>query len=138
MLVNKVTQDQTKAGTSIKGYIENSDQFMNNFKATRDSEFSQYSEIGQDMIEKLHENRNAEIGIIKGENSANIDLIKVSRKNQGSKFKQESYQKIDDLKEDKTEDEEKLLEHFLKKRDDKAKFAEVVRVRQAKLSELNE
>lgn len=58
-----------------------------------------------------------------------MDLMKVSRKNQGSKFKQESYQKIDDLKEDKTEDEEKLLEHFLKKREDKAKFAEGVRER---------
>ena len=47
--------------------------------------------------------------------------------NQGSQFKLEKYDKVDDLRVNQTEDEEKLIELFLKKRDEKAKFAEGVR-----------
>ena len=37
-----------------------------------------------------------------------------------------------------TDDEEKLLAHFLKKREDKAKLAEGIRERQQKMLELND
>lgn len=50
----------------------------------------------------------------------------------------EKYDKVDDLKVDQTEDEDKLIEHFLKKRDEKAKFAEGIRDKQAKMMELND
>jgi hypothetical protein len=41
----------------------------------------------------------------------------------------DKYESLDDLREDMTDDEEKLIAHFLKKREEKAKFAEGVRER---------
>lgn len=48
-------------------------------------------------------------------------------------FKLDKYQRVDDLQVNQTEDEEKLIEHFLLKRDIKAKQAEGIRKKQTKM-----
>eukprot|EP00347_Sterkiella_histriomuscorum_P013604 403364082 len=113
-----------------------SEYYLQNFHASRDSEFSEYDDLD---LTDIKEARKAEIEAIRGGKSQNIDIYQINRKlKQGSAFKLEKYDKVSDLAHDQTDDEEKLIAHFLKKRDEKAKLAEGLRDKQQRMLELNE
>lgn len=66
---------------TIKNYIETAEDFIKNFKGTRDSEFSEYEELD---LTKLREARHAEIVAIRDKNT-NIDIYRVNRKKRGAR-----------------------------------------------------
>ena len=107
----------SKAGRTIKEYIENADHFLENFKGTRDSEFSDYGEMD---LEQLRRTRMAEIKEIR-DKYKNVEIYQV-RKNRrrNQKGYSGSSKEMDDIYENNTDDEEKLISHFKKQRQRKA------------------
>lgn len=72
-----------------------SDYYLQNFQASRDSEFSEYDDLD---LTDIKEARKAEIEAIRGGKSQNIDIYQIKRKlKQGSAFKLEKYDKVSDL-----------------------------------------
>ncbi|CDW82160.1 UNKNOWN [Stylonychia lemnae] len=129
------SKDQSKAGQSIKNFIEMSEYYMENFKHTRDSEFSNYDDMD---LTNLKELRKAEIEAIRGGKSRGLDVYHINRKQKQGSLKLEKYDRVDDIQSDQILDEDQLIAHMQKKQDEKSRLAEGIRDKQSKLMELNE
>ncbi|TNV83239.1 hypothetical protein FGO68_gene4856 [Halteria grandinella] len=144
-LSNTVIQS-SKAGMQMRHMIDSSDYYLKNFKATRDSEFSDHPPPEQLDIIKLREQRHAVINPIQAVDQANIQVMRVNRKNKQkaarSRSKKRSLSRggegVDDLEAEFETDEDKLIKSLQKKRQDKARFVETVRDRQQRMLEINQ
>lgn len=123
-----------KAGTQIKNYVEQSEYYMQNFKVHRDSEFSEYDDID---LTKLHNQRNAEIDIVK-DRKKNIDVYRREINKRGTMKQNPKYESVADIEVDQEVDEDKLIELYVKKQEQKAKLSEQLRDRQSRLMHLND
>ena len=70
----------------------------------------------------------------------NLDIYKVDRRGKrGLRVHKGEGQEMDDeVYENETDDEDKLIAHFVRQREKKAKFAEGIRDRQSRMMELND
>lgn len=84
---------------------------MQNFKAHRDSEFSEYDDID---LTKLHAQRNADIDIVK-DRKKNIEVCRRVLNKRGTKKILNKYETVGDIEVDQEVDEDKLIELYVKK-----------------------
>lgn len=119
LFVSNEYPDQSKVGAQIKSYIEMLEYYKQMFKGTRDSEFSEYSDID------LTEIRNARLAAIKAirkgqvddEINKHLEIYHIKRKRRGRNIlpgqdDDVDFTDMEDLYEEVTDDEDKLIEYY--------------------------
>ena len=124
--------DQSKTGANLRLYIQTAQEYLHQFKPARDSEFSEYDDLD---LTNLRNQRLADIRPLKDRGLEHLKYYLINGK-YGPKRVAQGYKKgkLGDVLD--IDDDEALLQYFLKQSGDKAKFAEMLREKQSKLLEL--